>query len=302
MRIQISGLRPVQCDSGPVADAGRQRRTALALLGLLCLVASPSRGEDLDCLIQPWRDITLSAAIEGRVEEVLVERGDLVKRGDVVARLESSLERASVEAARARSEATGGIRSGEARLELAKSSFARQQTLQEQKVVSSKEVDEALATKRVAEAELQAAREDRRFAALELARAEALLERRTIRSPLDAVVVERILSEGEYADPPEILKLAQVDPLRVEVYAPLELIGRISVGMRAEVRPEEPVGGAHEATVVVVDRVVDAASATFGVRLELPNPDYALAAGLNCRVRFPLEEATVGAIPGPSDH
>jgi RND family efflux transporter MFP subunit len=259
------------------------------LLGLLSLVAGPTRGEDLDCLIQPWRDTTLSAAIEGLVQEVLVERGDFVKRGEVVARLESSVERASVDAARARSEAMGGIRSGEARLELAKTSFERQQTLQEQNVVSSKEVDEALATKRVAEADLQSAREDRKFAALELAQAEALLERRTIRSPLDGVVVERILSEGEYADPPEILKLAQIDPLRVEVYAPLELIGRVSVGMRAQVRPEAPVGGVHEATVVVVDRVVDAASATFGVRLELPNPDYALAAGLNCRVRFPIE-------------
>jgi multidrug efflux pump subunit AcrA (membrane-fusion protein) len=119
-----------------------------------------------------------------------------------------------------------------------------------------------------------------------------LLERRTIRSPIDGVVVERILSEGEYADPPEILKLAQIDPLRVEVYAPLELIGRISIGMRAQVLPEAPVGGVHESTVIVVDRVVDAASATFGVRLELQNPDYALAAGLNCRVRFPLEQAT----------
>jgi len=291
----------------PAANAatpGRSGRNAVALLGLLALVAGPSRGEELDCLIQPWRDITLSAAIEGLVEEVLVERGDLVKRGDVVARLESSVERASVDAARARAEATGGIRSGEARLELAKTSFERQQTLQQQKVVSSKEVDEALASKRVAEADLQSAREDRKFAALELAQAEALLARRTIHSPLDGVVVERLLSAGEYADPPEILKLAQVDPLRVEVYAPLELIGQISVGMRAEVRPEAPVGGAHEATVIVVDRVVDAASATFGVRLELPNPDYALAAGLNCRVRFPLEQAsgpaTSGAIPGIS--
>jgi hypothetical protein len=38
--------------------------------------------------------------------------------------------------------------------------------------------------------------------------------------------------------------------------------------------------------VTVVDRVVDAASSTFGVRLELANPDYRLPAGLKCRVRF----------------
>jgi len=50
--------------------------------------------------------------------------------------------------------------------------------------------------------------------------------------------------------------------------------------------PEAPVGGAHEARVVIVDRLLDAASGTFGVRLELPNPDYGLYGGLHCRVRF----------------
>ncbi len=42
----------------------------------------------------------------------------------------------------------------------------------------------------------------------------------------------------------------------------------------------------REAEVGVVDKVVDAASGTFGVRLELPNPDTSLPAGLKCRVRF----------------
>jgi membrane fusion protein (multidrug efflux system) len=39
--------------------------------------------------------------------------------------------------------------------------------------------------------------------------------------------------------------------------------------------------------VTVVDKVFDAASATIGVRLELPNPDYSLPARLKCQVRFP---------------
>jgi multidrug efflux pump subunit AcrA (membrane-fusion protein) len=44
-----------------------------------------------------------------------------------------------------------------------------------------------------------------------------------------------------------------------------------------------------EAKVTVVDRVVDAASGTFGVRLELPNPGYKLPAGLKCKTRFPVK-------------
>jgi hypothetical protein len=47
-----------------------------------------------------------------------------------------------------------------------------------------------------------------------------------------------------------------------------------------------PGGTAQRARVVVVDRLIDAASNTFGVRLELPNEDYAIPGGLRCDVRF----------------
>ena len=80
------------------------------------------------------------------------------------------------------------------------------------------------------------------------------------------------------------MKLAQLDPLRVEVFVPISMLGRIRVGMQAEVMPEEPVKGTFKARVIVVDRVADAASGTFGVRLELPNPGYRLPAGLKCKV------------------
>ncbi len=67
------------------------------------------------------------------------------------------------------------------------------------------------------------------------------------------------------------------------------MLGKVKVGMKAEVRPESPVGGVHLGLVTVVDRVLDAASGTFGVRLELPNPKYRLPAGLRCKVRFPTK-------------
>jgi membrane fusion protein (multidrug efflux system) len=92
------------------------------------------------------------------------------------------------------------------------------------------------------------------------------------------------------------MKLAQIDPLRVEVFAPVELFGKIAIGMQAEVRPEEAMGGVHTATVTVVDRLIDAASATFGVRLELPNPELAVPAGLRCRVRFPVGADSVDPV------
>ena len=67
----------------------------------------------------------------------------------------------------------------------------------------------------------------------------------------------------------------------------MELIGAIKVGMNAEITPENPVDQkVYKAKVTIVDRVIDAASGTFGVRLELPNPKYRLPAGLKCKVAF----------------
>ena len=90
-----------------------------------------------------------------------------------------------------------------------------------------------------------------------------------------------------------MLTLAQIDPLRVEVFVPTAYHGQIRVGSEAEVRPEQPIGGVHVAKVTVVDHVIDAASGMFGVRLTLPNPQLALPAGIRCNVTFAMQP------PGP---
>jgi hypothetical protein len=82
-----------------------------------------------------------------------------------------------------------------------------------------------------------------------------------------------------------------LDPLHVEVIVPVEYLGRITPGMRAEVTPVVSSQGMHVATVTRVDRVADAASGTFGVRLSLSNPDYAIPGGLRCQLGFLPEEA-----------
>jgi Ethanolamine utilization protein EutJ (predicted chaperonin) len=64
------------------------------------------------------------------------------------------------------------------------------------------------------------------------------------------------------------------------------MYGKVTLGQRALVMPEQPIGGNYRTSVTVVDRVVDAASGTMGVRLELANPKGAIPAGVRCRVRF----------------
>ncbi len=242
--------------------------------------------QDLSCLIQPKALVAVASPVEGVIEAIEVDRGDSVEEGQVVARLESSLERAAVAAARARAEALAREKSGQVRLDFAERSLARSAELKRKEAVSLQVHDEAETEKQLAELELQEAREVNRVAQLELRRAQAGLERRTIRSPVSGVVVRRIISAGEYADPPQVLEVAEIDPLYVEVFAPVDRLGTIAVGDTATVVPEGRGLTPTRASVTVVDPVVDAASGTFGVRLEIPNADHAIPAGLRCRVRF----------------
>jgi membrane fusion protein (multidrug efflux system) len=231
------------------------------LLTVLCLdTGNTGASEYLEGMIEPYLEVKISSQVPGILEEVMVERGDIVKKGQVVARLRSGVERANVELARAQ-------------VEFSKRKLDRNRELFAKEHISVHEKDEIETEIKKGEAQLQEAGER--------------LEMRMIRSTVDGVVVKRDLTAGEYVgDKGPIMTIAQIDPLNVEVVVPVRRYGSIVRGMNAEVRPESPVGGVYTGFVVIVDRVIDAASGTFGVRVQLPNPNLTLPAGLKCRVRF----------------
>jgi len=262
--------------------------------GLLLAPQAAVAGADRDsfeCLIEPQQIVALSSPVEGLLESVDVDRGDFVKAGQVVATLESDTEQASLALALARADHSGDLEEARARLEFSERELDRHERLATQNVVAERALDEARTNLRRSLSELKAAQEEQELARLEVERAQALLARRQVRSPVDGVVTRRMLDPGEYVDKQEILELAQVDPLRVETLVPASLYGRIRTGMTALVTPDGIEARPHEAEVSVVDPVVDAASGTFGVRLALPNRDATLPAGVRCRVRFQMQVA-----------
>lgn len=283
-----------------VVEPGRGPRTTRPCYGTLIILASTilscvgasAQAQKLegqfDCLIQPKMVVKLGTPIPGLLSQVLVDRGDMVQKGDVVARLEAGVEEAAEQLAKVRSENDATVRSSMAKLEFQQRKDERAKLLRKNDSVSVAVADEAETGARVAEQELQEARANLAIAKLDLSRASEILKQRTIRSSINGVVVERTLGPGEYVfDQSHIMTISQIDPLNVEVYVPLSQFGKIRLGTSAEVYPEEPVGGRYSATVSVVDQVFDAASGTIGIRLELPNPNYAIPAGLKCRIRFP---------------
>src|SRR6476661_3892261 len=77
-------------------------------------------GGQFDCLIQPKMVLKLGTPVPGLISEVLVDRGAIVKKGDVVARLESGVEAAAVSLAQARAENEAAVQSSLAKLEFQK--------------------------------------------------------------------------------------------------------------------------------------------------------------------------------------
>jgi len=260
---------------------------------LLVAMAQPATAQErvgsdeFSCLIQPKMVLKLGTPVPGLISEVLVDRGTIVKKGDVIARLESGVEETALSLAKARAANDATVRSNRVKMEFQRRKEDRTKQLRKNENISISLADEAETAARVAEIDLDESQVNLQLAQLEMARASEVLKQRTIRSPISGVVVSRALGPGEYAfDQAHLVTVSQIDPLNVEVFLPLSQFGRIRPGNIAEVYPEEPVGGRYAATVTIVDHVFDAASGTIGVRLEIPNPNYALPAGLKCQVRF----------------
>jgi RND family efflux transporter MFP subunit len=270
-------------------DIYPRKLTRLAGFLLPLMVIKPALSLETDqyeCLVEPYQVVKISSPIKGLIENVHVDTSDVVEQGQVLVGLESSVEKATVEAARARTKMTGEIRAREADLAFKKRQANRMKGLYAKKAVSSHEKDQAETNVTLATMELRKAREANTFAGLELKRAEAIMNERSITSPISGVVVERMMNAGEFVREEPILSIAQLNPLRIEVILPSSKFGSIKPESTASVLLESPVGKTVAAKVTKVDRVIDAASGTFVVRLEIDNPDYKLPGGLKCKADF----------------
>jgi len=267
---------------------------------LLCLAAALSgavQAQALDCMIQPHQIVQVGSAVPGVIDGIAVERGDRVLQGQPIVQLQAHVERAALAVARERAEGNGEVRVATSSQELARRELQRAQELYDQNFVSKTYLDKARAESGVAGGRIDQAHERRKLASREVDLAAAQLEQRTIRSPISGVVVERFMSPGEYVDQKPVLRLASVDPLRVDVLVPAIAFGQVEPGMSGKVVPELLNQGEHHAVVKSVDRVIDAASNTFRVRLELPNPAAAIPAGLRCKVDLGLKLPVSAAAP-----
>lgn len=257
-----------------------------ALLSVLCVTAPAYGQQPLGCLIEPDYVAEVGSQVVGVIESLRVERGQAVRKGDVLANLRADVERAAVGVARIRSDAIADVQAANANAIFAKQRVDRARDLLDKKFISDQAYDQIKTESDVAAQKLAQAQEQRRLAQRELDLASSQLAMRTVRSPVNGVIVERYMAVGERVEEKPIVRVAVIDPLRVQVVAPSSMYGRIGMGDVASITPELASAMPVSARVFLVDKVLDAASNTFRVTLRLSNPGNTLPAGVRCRADF----------------
>ncbi|WP_418316905.1 efflux RND transporter periplasmic adaptor subunit [Piscinibacter sakaiensis] len=286
------------------AHSRRMPRTRAMFAGLLLLglaatiasplaVAAPPAAKPLGCLIEPDRIADVGSQVVGLVETVSVERGQMVTKGQLLLQMRAEVEKANASVAATRAQVDSDVLAARASLLLAEQKMTRAEALVKQNFVSHQAVEQAAGELELARQKLAQVRAQKQIWVEERRVADAQLGLRSVKSPFDGVVVDRFVNIGERVEERPLVRVAVIDPLRVELMVPTAQFGSLSVGDKVTVRPELPGVESVVATVKFVDRVLDAASNSFRVRLTLPNPNNKLPAGLRCKADLPGQQAAV---------
>lgn len=245
----------------------------------------------LDCLVEPSEIVELGSSVPGVVNHLFFERNNFVNEGDVVAQLDSRVELATLELANARAETETSLNLRRENAAFGLRTQKRNQELFNESTISAQDMDQVKTETYIAQLQAKQEEDNQKIAQLEAERARQALDRRTIRSPISGVIVERYKSIGEYIEAEPVYRIANLNPLHVELILPVEQMGTIEAGMKAEVRLDISAQSddTHIAVVKSVDRVADAASGTFGVLLSMPNSGLRIPSGVRCNLNLIAE-------------
>ena len=261
---------------------------ALTLLPLSAFANNTLSDEDssMDCLVEPSELVELGSSVPGLVDKLFFERNNFVNKGEVVAQLDSRVELATLELATARAEIDTSLNLRRENAAFGLRTQKRNQKLFKESTISAQDMDKVKTESYIAQLQARQEEDNKRIAHLEAERARQALERRTIRSPISGVIVERYKSVGEYIEAEPVYRIANLDPLHVELILPVEQLGTVEPGMQAEITLDisSEADNTHIAVVKSVDRVADAASGTFGVLLSMPNSGLRIPSGVRCKL------------------
>jgi membrane fusion protein (multidrug efflux system) len=209
-----------------------------------------------------FESVIIRPEVTGRIADLSFREGEKVVRGQVMVRLDDSVEKATLAQA-------------EARLNLAKSNFARAQTLLARDAGTLKALDEARAALLSAEADITLAK--------------VRLEKMSIVAPFDGVAGLRKVSIGNYLSPgTDIVNLEQIDPLKIDFRVPEIFLPSVKDGATIAVTVDAFPGRSFAGRIYAIDPLIDQAGRSIVVRARIDNPGDILRPGLFARVTLSL--------------
>jgi RND family efflux transporter MFP subunit len=279
-----------------VAKAGELAFAAAPPVDVV-IARAPKAGQDL---VLPgetaaWYETTIYARVNGYVAKWLVDIGDHVQKGQVLAAVETPELDAELEAARAQlkaSQAQVGARRAEA--EFSKTTNERWRD-SPKGVVSDQERESKKADYESAEARLNAAIAQVALDKSKVDQYGALAQFKQVKAPFDGTITERkidvgnLVTAGSGSTTTPLYRMAQTDPLRVFVDVPQSASGELmNAGVPAEIRAAGAAGGVFSGKTARSAESINAQARTMRVEVDMPNVTHALVPGMYVNVGFKL--------------
>lgn len=212
--------------------------------------------------IAPVKGVSLSNDSPGLVSKISFESGDLVKQGQILVELDTSVERAQ-------------LASANVRRDLALVTVNRSHALIKESVISQSQVD-------TDESQVKSA-------ASEAESLQAQINRKIVRAPFSGRLGIRAVNVGQYLNPGTTLTVLQaVGAVFVDFSLPQQVLSTVTVGMAVRVKIESSADAALDGTIAAVDPTVDSTTRTIKVRATVPNPDEKLRPGMFATVAILL--------------
>ncbi len=289
---RIRTLLVLSCLAGPLARSAFSQNVELVPV----ISKTVSRSIDLPAEFLPFLSVSLHAKVSGFVERITVDRGSVVKKGDLLAELSAPEMAAQIAEAESKVQASEADRlQAEAQLAGAQSTYDRMKTAaQTPGAIAGNELIQAEEQVRAAQALLNSRRQASRAAESTVQALREMQDYLKITAPFDGVVTDRLVHPGALVGPGNdvvLLVIQQVSRLRLVVPVPEEDVGGImegaSVPFQAPAHPERTYSG----TVARISHALDQKTRTMPVELDVMNRDGSLAPGMYPTVKWPVRRA-----------
>jgi len=255
-----------------------------------------SRTIDLPGEFQPFLSVSLHAKVKGYVETVLVDRGSVVRQGQLLAELTAPEMDAQIAEAESRVQAAESERlQAEARLAASQATADRLKKAAETPgAIAGNELIQAEKQVDAAKALVQSKQEASRAAAAVVKSQKDFQAYLRITAPFDGIVTDRLVHPGALVGPgadPVMLVIQQVSRLRLVVAVPEENVGGIARGARVEFRVPAHPERSYSGTVARLSHALDPKTRTMAVELDVFNRDASLSPGMYPSVKWPVRQA-----------